>query len=166
MMKKLRNSTKQYEYLVDKLDAPQQKAVFMRLLGKDETDIALELKVTYTTVRGWFQKNRPAEKALSQLKKERAKENRKAYKKLDSAIQEAAPAALETLKRVGKYNWKAAESLIHIAGYLPVQRIKQEGGVNTIDEMTKALIELKNYADKVTDTSAGDAEATPDIQNK
>src|SRR5690349_10466402 len=63
--------------------------------------------------------------AYEQLREEQSIENRERFVKLRETMEEAAPEAFTRLRLATKKSWKAAESLLHIAGFTPEQKIKQ-----------------------------------------
>lgn len=140
-------------YIVDTLEPNHQQAVYLRFGGTDYIDIARECEVIYSTVRHWFAKNGVCYAALKQLNDERSRENRARFKKLDKKIEEYAPDALETLHQRAKVSWKAAESLLHIAGKVPVQKIKAE--VENKESDNKIKESAKQIADYVRQNLAG-----------
>jgi hypothetical protein len=59
------------------------------------------------------------------LREELSAENRERFVKLRETMEEAAPEAFTSLRLSAKKSWKAAESLLHMAGFTPEQKIKQ-----------------------------------------
>lgn len=131
-------TTSNKSFLYETLDQQYQDAILMLYGGWSYQRIAKELKITYGAIRRWFMTGGICKPAYDELLKEHAKENRRKVKKIDKKIDEYLPDALETLYTAARSgNWKAAESLLHIGGKVPVQKIKAEVETKENDEKIK-----------------------------
>jgi len=114
-------------WLIDTLKPIYQQAIIARLDGADYQEIAVECKVNYSVVRGWFSSSKDGfcKAAYEEITTAQAHEAIERYDDLTTKFKEYAPDALETLRRAAKRSWKAAESLLDRSGFTPEQKIKQ-----------------------------------------
>ena len=131
----------------------------MRFGGISEIKIAKELSVKYITIRQWFAHDGKCYKAYQALIKERARLNKRRVKKLEEQIQNTLPEMVDALYESGKRgNWMAAQSLLHIGGYQPVQ--KQEIKIDSPDkeDVAGSVKDLREYVK--SNTTPSDQKAT------
>ena len=125
-------------YFIDDLTEMQQKAIFMRLEGADNFQIAKITGFSYGYVKNLFFKGGLCFRAYRQLRDEMKAENRRAFKKIVKKFEEGAARAERTLYRASQRDWKAAVEYLGLAGMVKVQKIKAE--VNDSEE--KALRDI------------------------
>ncbi len=127
----------------------------MRLDFHTILEISNQLKVTYGTAQNWFTKGGECYEAYKQITKHLTRERMKAAKRLNKKFVEYAPEMLDTLYRVGKHNWKSAESLLDRAGFSPVEKIEQKIDLKGDKDMREAAKELREHAKRLRAISRG-----------
>ena len=133
--------------LYEQLSPEWQKAVQLRLDFHRIWEITrFNIGLKYDTLREGFATGGIAHDAYETLKAERAAEDLEANSEVDNMIVEALPVAIRTLATKAQTNWKAAESLAHIAGRTPKQKIEVEVENNTVDKLAEIVKGLENDA--------------------
>lgn len=132
-------------YLIDDLEPIHQEAIYLRLEGAEYQYIAKRLKYSYTHVRRLFAEGGICKAAYEELRDEVNIEKREKFGKLKEEIEQAAPEAFNYLRIAARRNWKAAESVMHIAGFTPLQKVEAKVENTNIGKVRETADEIADY---------------------